>query len=73
MKIKLKTVMAGPNGVFNPGDELDLPVEQAQALIQGCYALAVLEIAGTVIESGMIVPEEKAVLSMAKAKKRKME
>lgn len=39
MKIKLLTRMAGPQVNAGPGEELDLPREQAQHLIAGGYAI----------------------------------
>ena len=33
MKVRLKTVMAGPEGVFQPGSVIDLETDEAEALI----------------------------------------
>lgn len=38
MKVKLRTIYAGPQGNGQPGDTLDLPVEDADALVKGRYA-----------------------------------
>jgi len=38
MKIRLKTLMAGPDGVFPPGSVIEVSPEEAQALIAGGYA-----------------------------------
>ncbi len=38
MKIRLKTLMAGPDGVFQPGSVIDRPNEEAEALISAGYA-----------------------------------
>jgi hypothetical protein len=41
MKVRMKTLMAGPEGTFAAGQVADLPEAQAQALIEGGYAVAV--------------------------------
>ena len=38
MKVRLKTLMAGPEGVFQPGSVVDLESDHAEALISGGYA-----------------------------------
>lgn len=38
MKVKLKTVYAGPRGNCGPGAVIDLPDKEAQGLIDGEYA-----------------------------------
>ena len=43
MKIRLKTIMAGPGGSAGPGDVVDVPDDEASALIEGGYATAVDE------------------------------
>lgn len=43
MKIRLKTIMAGPGGAAGPGDVVDVPDDEASALIEGGYATAVDE------------------------------
>ena len=40
MKIKMESIAAGPDGVFNIGKVYDLPDKQAQAFIAGKYAVA---------------------------------
>lgn len=40
MKIKLLTLMAGPTGVYNAGQIIDMTEAQAKELIQGGYAVA---------------------------------
>ena len=50
--------MAGPDGVHSPGHIVDLPNEQAIAMIQGGYADAVREIE---IETAVMPEYEKAV------------
>lgn len=38
MKVKLKTVYAGPRGNCGPGSVIDLPADEAKGLIDGDYA-----------------------------------
>jgi hypothetical protein len=38
MRVRLKTVMAGPDGVFHAGSVIDPPVDVAEALIAAGYA-----------------------------------
>lgn len=40
MKVKMESIAAGPDGVFNIGKVYDLPEKQAQAFITGKYAVA---------------------------------
>lgn len=53
MRIRLKAVMAGPKGSFQPGEVLDLPDPEARALIAGEYA--------ELVESAVDAPAETAV------------
>ncbi len=39
MKVKLLTLMAGPEGTFSPGAVLDLEAEKAKVLVAGGYAI----------------------------------
>lgn len=41
MKIKLLTLMSGPDGTHQPGTVIDKPAKEAKALIDGGYAVAV--------------------------------
>lgn len=41
MKVKLRTLMANPNGVFLPNAIIELPIGEAEELIKGGYAEAV--------------------------------
>ena len=41
MKVKLKTLSAGANGVIYPGDVVDVRESEAKLLIDGGYAEAV--------------------------------
>jgi len=38
MRVRLKTVMAGPDGVFHAGSVIDPPVDVAEAVIAAGYA-----------------------------------
>lgn len=38
MKIRMRTTMAGPKGVFVAGEIVDLPKAEAYALCEGRYA-----------------------------------
>lgn len=41
MRVKLRTLMANPNGVFLPNAIVDLPNGEAEELVKGGYAEAV--------------------------------
>ena len=41
MKVKLKTLMAGPGGCFQPGETIDVKEAEARALVSGGFAEAV--------------------------------
>lgn len=43
MRIELRTTMAGPNGVFQPGSIIDIDDAQAKHLIDTGQAIAVLQ------------------------------
>lgn len=66
MKIRMLTLAAGPDGVLQPGQEVDLPGEQARALIEGGYAEAVEKIR----ETAAVEPPEKAVTPKKTRKRR---
>jgi hypothetical protein len=69
MRIQMVTLMAGPDGVLEPGQIADLPSAQAKALIDGGFARPAKEgKALAPIETEMIKPPETAVLPDAKAK-----
>jgi hypothetical protein len=38
MRVRLKTLMAGPQGVFQPGSVIDLRADEAEALVSAGYA-----------------------------------
>ncbi len=41
MRVRLKTIMAGPGGTFKAGSIIALPSDQARELIEGGFAEAV--------------------------------
>lgn len=41
MRVKLRTVMSGPNGTYHPGQTVDFALHIAQDLINGGFATAV--------------------------------
>ena len=71
MKVKLLTLMAGPDGVFNAGQIIDVPDEQAQSLIESrcAYAVDIAEKKISIENTAMHIPENEAL--EYKAKKRK--
>jgi len=58
MKIKMKTLAAGPDGVWPPGSIRDVPEAEAKALIKGRYAEPVEEIEATEPPGDDDPPEE---------------
>jgi hypothetical protein len=68
MQLILKSLYAGPAGVFHPGQVLDapeqLPLHEAQALIAGGYAAWLCVPAAWVVEPPPTAPET-AMLSAA--------
>lgn len=65
MKVKLITLMAGPEGTFSPGAVLNLESEKAIALVTGGYAISLEPNSESVIEC----PEQKPLKKKAKPKK----
>ena len=57
MKVKMRTTMAGPKGVFQAGEIVDLPRAEAYALCEGRFAE---QVAGddAAPESAAIAPPE---------------
>ena len=43
MKVRMRTLAAGPDGVFSPGEVVDLPEREASALVKGGYAESIGE------------------------------
>ena len=75
MKIRLITLMAGPEGVFPPGSVIEVSPEEARALIAGGYAEPVPHLAAapkvepSAIETAAVQPGSRAVRPEAKARK----
>lgn len=67
MRIKMKTLAAGPNGVLSPGQEVEVAGDLARALIEGGYAEAVEKI----WETAAAEPPEQAVSPKKVRKRRK--
>ena len=70
MRIKLKTVFASPNGVYQVGQVVRAPgqitVKQAEDLLAGGYAE---EVKGSQVETAAIEPPETATPPKPKPKK----
>lgn len=56
MKVKMRTTMAGPKGVFHVGEIIDLPKAEAYALCEGRFAEQVD--AGDAPETAAVAPPE---------------
>jgi hypothetical protein len=75
MKIRLKTLMAGPEGVFPPGSVIEVSPEESKALISGGYAEAVPRPATQPkdepppVETAAVQPGSRAVRPESKARK----
>jgi hypothetical protein len=73
MKIKMRTLLAGPFGNANPGDVIDLPDANGAALVAGGYADAVVEAvnvsAPAPVERAVVAPAETAVASAQRRKR----
>ncbi len=70
MRVRLKTLMAGPQGVFQPGSIIDPPAEEAEALISAGYAERLErppETAG--VETATIDPGGRATRTPARPRK----
>ena len=70
MKLRLKTLMAGPDGVFPPGSVIDPPDDEAEALISAGYAERLeppLETGG--VEVAAIIPGSRATRPPARPRK----
>jgi hypothetical protein len=65
MKVRLKTLMAGPEGVFPPSSIIDLEVDEAAALVSGGYA----EPLERPVETAAIEPGTRAVKPVPRPRK----
>lgn len=76
MKVRMITLAAGPEGVLQPGQEVELPAKEAMALIAGGYAEEVEsqpaeETLESVRETAAVEPPEQAVTPKKTTKRRK--
>ena len=75
MKIRLITLMAGPEGVFPPGSVIEVSPEEARALIAGGYAepvprpAAAPKVEPPAVETAAVQPGSRAVRPESKARK----
>lgn len=67
MRIKMRTLMAGPDGVVNRGDIINVSADVAQALIAGRFAWPLDK--SPVIETAAIEPEESAMRKRGRPRK----
>jgi hypothetical protein len=65
MKVKLKTLMAGPEGVFQPGSVIDLDMDEADSLIFVGYAEPIEH----PVETAAFEPGNRAVRPMPRPRK----
>jgi hypothetical protein len=75
MKIRLKTLMAGPDGVATPGSVIEASDDEARMLIDGGFAEAVQRVAGSAhaetsaVETAAFEPGNRAVKPPARPRK----
>jgi hypothetical protein len=75
MKVRLKTLMAGPDGVFPPDSVIDAGDEEAEALIAGGFAEPVdcpvepVVTGPAAVETAAIEPGSRAVKVAARPRK----
>lgn len=67
MQIKMRTLMAGPEGVVKRGDIISVSAEIAEALIAGRFAWPVDK--APAIETAAIEPEESAMRKRGRPRK----
>jgi hypothetical protein len=65
--VRLKTMMAGPHGIYHAGQELKLKKTEADALVLGGYA----EFVDPMPEITAIEPQERSIMPRGKAKKKR--
>ena len=59
MKVRFKTISAGPNGAIYPGDVVEVSESEAKLLIRGDYAVAVEEHKSAGVAEGMMACSSK--------------
>jgi hypothetical protein len=65
MKVKLKTLMAGPEGVFRPGSVIDLQTDDADSLVAAGYAAPIEH----PVETAAFEPGNREVRPMSRPRK----
>jgi hypothetical protein len=65
MKVRLKTLMAGPDGVFGPGSVVDIDIDQAEVLVSAGYA----ECLERPVETAALEPGTRAVKPVPRPRK----
>lgn len=72
MKVRMKTLSAGPSGVRTPGQVVDVDSAGARALVAGGYAEYVeLQHEAEPVETATVSPPEQAVRVRPKKARRK--
>ena len=75
MKIRLKTLMAGPEGVFPPGSVIEVSPEEARTLIAGGFAEQVEQLGKpqaaepAPVETAAVEPGSRAMKPAARLRK----
>ena len=70
MKIRLKTLMAGPEGVFPPGSVIEVSLEESRSLIAGGFGEPVeAPTVAPAAETASLDPGHRAVRPAARARK----
>ena len=70
MKVRLKTLMAGPDGVFPPGSVIEVSLEESRSLIAGGFGEPVHAPSVTpAAETATIEPGNRAVRPATRARK----
>ena len=70
MKVRLKTLMAGPDGVFPPGSVIEVSIEESRSLIAGGFAESL--VAPSVVaaaEAATVEPGSRAMKPSARVRK----
>jgi len=65
MRIRLKTLMPGPEGVFQPGSVIDIDPDEAGVLVTAGYA----ELLERPVETAAFEPGSRAVRPMPRPRK----
>lgn len=68
MRVRMKTLAAGPGGIVRPGTEIDLPAPEAEALVASGQAEAVGPARGAAGRGGAAASRETAVAPPAETR-----